>query len=96
MEATSLEDEGGSYLSRIRLIEAISRHFLVWLNTWQEEGFKPVHQKWMERVEKNVSLPKLAEWTSQQWVGLDEDGLAIFKKDNKHNLFSIDDVNISS
>ena len=95
LEGTSLEDEGGSYLSRIRLIEAISRHFLVWLNTWQEEGFKPIHQKWMERVEKKISLPNLPDGSQQEWVGLDENGLAIFKKDEKHNLFSLEKANIS-
>ncbi len=96
LEATSLEDEGASFLSNVRIIEAVTRHFLVWLNTWQDEGFKPVHDTWMERVLEQISLPILPNGKSGKWVALDENGLGLFKIENKHISLSLEDAKINS
>ena len=96
LEATSLEDEGASFLSSVRIIEAVTRHFLVWLNTWQDEGFKPIHKTWMERVLEKISLPTLPNGKPGNWVALDENGLGLFKHKNKHFSLSLEDAKINS
>jgi len=94
IEATSFEDEGASFLSNVRIIEAISRHFLSWLNTWQNEGFKPVHQVWVERIVDKISVNDACDNIDGNWVGLDESGLGLFKSDQKHFSLSLEDVNL--
>lgn len=48
---TSLVEEGAlDDLDRSRLIEAISAHVLSWLNTWQDDDFRPIHDAWIGRV----------------------------------------------
>ena len=48
---TALAEEGCEELSNVELVESFTRHFLTWLNNWQDEGFKPVHQSWLDRAE---------------------------------------------
>jgi|TARA_B100001094_G_scaffold64087_1_gene60049 biotin-(acetyl-CoA carboxylase) ligase len=94
IEATSLEDEGSAFLSNVRIIEAITRHFLVWLNTWQEEGFKSVHKTWLERLVPNFSVNDISSEFKGEWMGLDENGLALFKKNKNHFSLPLEDVNL--
>ena len=35
-----------------QLIESYSRHFLTWLDTWNNEGFAPIHNAWDQRADK--------------------------------------------
>ena len=94
IEATSLEDEGAAFLSNVRIIEAIARHFLVWLNAWQEDGFNSVHTTWLERIVPNFSVNDISSEFKGEWIGLDEDGLALFKKDKNHFSLSLEDVDL--
>ena len=73
---------------------AISRHFLSWLNTWQDEGFKPVHQAWIERIVDKISVNDACDNIDGNWVGLDESGLGLFKSNKKHFSLSLEDVNL--
>lgn len=47
--STTLADEGCE-LASIDLIEAFGRHFLAWINRWQEDGPSPVRQAWLSRA----------------------------------------------
>jgi BirA family transcriptional regulator, biotin operon repressor / biotin---[acetyl-CoA-carboxylase] ligase len=40
----------GCAVACIDLIEHFSRHFLSWINRWQEEGVAPVRQAWLSRA----------------------------------------------
>ena len=82
MENTSLEEEGAGFISRIRLLEACCRHFLVWLHKWEEEGFRPVHDMWSNRAEKHVDL-RVADGRTAEWLGLDEGGAGLLKLDGE-------------
>jgi len=95
IELTSLEDEGASFLSNIRIIEAIARHFLSWLNKWQDEGFKPVHSTWSERVVEKIFVKDALDNFSGTWIGLDDKGSALFKSNEQHFSKSIIDVDLS-
>ena len=49
-EFTALYEEGCSEVDPVRLVEAWTRHTLVWINRWDEEGNKPLHTEWMGLV----------------------------------------------
>jgi BirA family biotin operon repressor/biotin-[acetyl-CoA-carboxylase] ligase len=47
---TSLAEEGCGDVTAIDLLEEFGRHFLSWINRWQEEGVRPVQQAWLRRA----------------------------------------------
>lgn len=82
---TSLAEEGGGELTRTDILQSLAAHFLTWLNIWQDDGFRPVHESWMSRAEGDGTGPMLVECNgSQQAVralGLDEEGGLIIRPD---------------
>ena len=46
---TTLADEGCE-IACIDLVEHFARHFLSWINRWQEDGVAPVRQAWLSRA----------------------------------------------
>jgi biotin-(acetyl-CoA carboxylase) ligase len=48
--AFSLEDEGFDELGSGRLVETFARHFMIWVDTWQQDGFRPVAEHYLERL----------------------------------------------
>jgi len=89
-DETSLAEEGGGYVSRTRLLESVCRHFLVWLNRWEDEGFRPVHDMWKSRLDENGATvdPGL------EWMGLDGDGAGLAKRDGTPLSLSLLDLEI--
>lgn len=49
VSATTLFDEGCGDITVDELTESFARHFLTWMNRWQEEGFEPVRLAWWAR-----------------------------------------------
>ena len=81
-EHTSLAEEGGGHISRTRLVESCSRHFLVWVNRWQDDGFRPLYDAWMHRLDTGLQVVfELA--SGVEWLGLDETGGMLVKLDGK-------------
>ena len=48
---TSLSEEAGPDITRTDILQSLAAHFLTRLHTWQEEGFRPVHDQWLFRAE---------------------------------------------
>jgi hypothetical protein len=48
--SVSLEDEGFDELGSGRLVETFARHFMIWVDTWQQDGFRPVAEHYLERL----------------------------------------------
>lgn len=48
---TSLAEEGCTDLTSIDLLDGFSRHFLLWINRWQDEGFQQIARTYSERSE---------------------------------------------
>jgi len=90
-DITSLADEGAGYISRTRAIESLSRHFLAWVSQWEDDGFKPVAEAWNKRREES-KLIVIKDNKKVSWVGLDENGLAIVKLNEKELILSPVDV----
>lgn len=47
---TCLYAEGCGEITPVALLESWSRHTLVWINTWLDEGLGPLHAAWRERA----------------------------------------------
>lgn len=82
LENTTLEDEGCADLTLTELVESVSRHFLVWIHSWQEDGFKPVHDAWIARAEgygQEVSVGHAGGRYQGRFVGIDDEGSMLLK-----------------
>jgi BirA family biotin operon repressor/biotin-[acetyl-CoA-carboxylase] ligase len=72
---TSLSEEAGPDITRTDILQSLAPHFLTWLNTWQEEGFRPVHDQWLFRAEGRTAPSSVThgdEHVEGQVLGLDE------------------------
>lgn len=69
-DRTCLIEEGCAEIAPERLLESWSRHALVWINTWTDEGFEPVHAAWRARAwGLGEALPE-----GGVFIGLDDSG----------------------
>jgi BirA family transcriptional regulator, biotin operon repressor / biotin---[acetyl-CoA-carboxylase] ligase len=78
---TSLGEEAGTDITRTDILQSLAAHFLVWLNTWEEEGFRPVHDQWLFRAEGRTAPSSVAhgdEHVEGQVLGLDEGANLLF------------------
>ena len=76
-EITALSEEGCPELTRSEFIESFSRHFLTWLNHWNDDGFKPVHDAWLFRTEdlnQEIEFEGAKPGQTGLFLGLDESG----------------------
>ncbi len=83
---TTLHEEGCAEITAGALLESWSRHALVWVNTYMDEGFRPLHAAWLDRAEgrgEEVELDIGANPTplSGRFTGLDETGNLLLSAD---------------
>ena len=79
-DETVLSEEGCSEITPNSLLESWSRHTLVWLNRFLDEGLLSVHNAWCEKCEdigKKITYPKRGDF-----IGLDENGNMLLKQFN--------------
>ncbi|MBC6416357.1 MAG: hypothetical protein GDA47_00800 [Rhodospirillales bacterium] len=84
LDRTTLANEGAVELTVVDWAEAFARHFLVWIHTWEENGFKRIHEIWWGRHD-----PKAESFTWQQQgksrsgrpFGLDEHGSLLVQEE---------------
>ncbi|MGO4913837.1 biotin/lipoate--protein ligase family protein [Pseudogemmobacter sp. W21_MBD1_M6] len=71
-DETTLYDEGCTDLTAAMLIESWSRHMLVWLHQFMNEGLEPLHRAWSGKCDtlgQEVTMPETGTF-----MGLDEYG----------------------
>ncbi len=89
---TNLLEEGCGDITRTQLVESLCRHFLVWINTWEHEGFKPIHEIWVGRC---TELSDQLDFTLGEqrhrgtFVGLDESGDLLMRPEGGDSVVSI-------
>lgn len=69
---TALIEEGCAGITSTALIESWSRHTLVWINRFLDDGFAPLHKDWCGRCDEigeDIATPEPGTF-----VGLDEKG----------------------
>ena len=57
---TSLWNEGAGEINRTMLVESYARHFLTWINNWNEDGFKPAHEIWTGRAKDRDEIIEIS------------------------------------
>lgn len=78
---TALGEECGGDLTRTDILQSFSAHFLTWLNTWNDDGFRPVHESWMSRAEAPMQVERHQERQMVNTLGLDEMGSLVIRGD---------------
>ena len=79
---TTLDEEGCGDLTSAKFIETWCRHFLAWLNIWQDDGFAPVSKSWIFRAdgrEEDCRLNYEDTVLCGRVEGLDKSGNLILK-----------------
>jgi BirA family transcriptional regulator, biotin operon repressor / biotin---[acetyl-CoA-carboxylase] ligase len=92
---TTLEDEGCAEFMTVDLLEAFARHFLSWINRWQEDGIGPVQQAWMSRATglgKPIEIELGGQTRRGTFVGLTESGALRLVKDGVAQTLSLEDA----
>jgi BirA family transcriptional regulator, biotin operon repressor / biotin---[acetyl-CoA-carboxylase] ligase len=92
---TSLADEGCGEVTTIDLLEQFSRHFLSWINRWQEEGIRPVQQAWLSRATglgKQVEVRVGRHVRTGIFEGLTETGAMRLVKDGVAQTIALDEA----
>jgi biotin-(acetyl-CoA carboxylase) ligase len=92
---TSLAEEGCGEVSAIDLLEEFGRHFLSWINRWQEEGMRPVQQAWLRRATglgKEVELRVGEQLRTGIFEGLSETGAMRLVKGGVAQTIALDEA----
>lgn len=76
---TTLWDEGCGEITLTELLESTSRHLVNAIHNWSEDGFKPVHEQWIGRLNKDMKLGLDYQADDQVFVGLDEVGSGLLR-----------------
>lgn len=58
VQGTSLEAEGFDMLDQPELIASVARHFMVYVDLWQEKGFVPVGQAYLARLPEQKGVKR--------------------------------------
>ncbi len=85
LRKTVLHEEGAGDIDRSQIISSWARHFLTWIDTWQQEGFEPVHENWLFRAANRNQQTEIIgkdQTFNGQFIGLDEIGGALLKAEN--------------
>lgn len=80
---TCLYNEGCADLTTLQLLESWSRHMLVWVNRWLDEGLAPLHAAWRERA---WGMGEELADGSGTFMGLDELGGMLVKSGSETTL----------
>lgn len=81
-DITSLTEEGCADLTAGRLIESWARHTLAWINLWEDEGFRPVHESWRGRADdvgREITITHAGVERRGKFLGIDEFGALILE-----------------
>ncbi len=70
-DRTSLFDEGCVEVEPVRLLESWSRHTLVWINRWTEDGVQPLHDEW-RGLARNIGEDIEMDGKKGTFLGVDE------------------------
>lgn len=91
-DRTTLWDEGCAEIEPMRLLESWSRHTLVWIHQWLDDGMGRLHENWRGRafsIGQDVTVELPGETLSGHFVGLDEAGGMILKSGGETRLLPL-------
>ncbi|MDU8942060.1 biotin/lipoate--protein ligase family protein [Ovoidimarina sediminis] len=91
-DRTTLWEEGCSEIEPLRLLESWSRHTLVWIHEWLDNGIPRLHRDWMGRafsVGETVTVDLPTGTESGVFTGLDERGGLLLKQGEAMRLLPL-------
>lgn len=91
-DRTVLHEEGAGELHRTQIIEALARHFLSWLDRWENDGFEPVRELWLFRAADRDSVARVTlggQAHEGHMAGLDEHGGLLLRNGRTVQTFSL-------
>lgn len=92
---TSLMMEGCGDISPIRLLEAWSRHTLVWINDMETDGMRALHEQWRglaKNIGDEISLRVDGKDLSGTFVGIDEDFGMLLRIGNETRILPVSSI----
>jgi len=92
--ATSLKACGWT-VSAVDSLEAFSRHFMIWANTWLDDGFAAIRKNWLWRCKglgDKIEV-RLADRTMKGiFKDIDQDGALVLKTGKREHRITAGDV----
>lgn len=75
-QTTALFEEGCGDLDRTQVLEAVARHFLSWVDSWEHDGFVAAHPDFLGRMQpSDTLLVRIGDRMHEgRMIGIDEDG----------------------
>ena len=89
---TALVEEGCMEVDPFLLLESWSRHTLVWINTWTDDGMARLHSDWRGKAHglgEDVTVRIAAETIEGLFVGLDERGGMLLRQGDETRLIPL-------
>lgn len=83
--AVSFVEQCSERVDLVEMLEAFSRHFLVWTNTWMDGGFVPLGEAWKRRAKglgENLALDSGGEALRGTFSDLDAGGRLVLVTDD--------------
>ena len=92
--STSLEERGASSVELEEILEMLLDRFYYWKKLLEEEGFKPVHDAWLEAAQKGRLSVRMPDQTIEgEFVTLDALGNLVLRlKDGSKKTIAAGDV----
>ncbi len=93
MDFTNLLEEGCGEITRSELIESYARHLLTWIHSWTIDGFRSVHDAWLDRAEdkeSEVALLYDGATLTGTFMGLDESGNLLLRDGKETRLLTVE------
>lgn len=91
-DQTSLFQEGCGDVSPIRLLESWSRHTLVWINRFSEDGPAPIHAEWRglaHGIGDDITLNHEGKTLTGTFMGIDENFGMLLRTDDGTQLIPL-------
>ncbi len=89
---TSLHEEGCVEVSPINLLESWSRHTLMWINRWGNNGAAAIHNEW-RGLAKDIGQDVEIEWNGEllrgKFLGVDERFGMLLRDGNETRLLPL-------
>jgi len=95
LSVTSLEDEACFGVGSRDVLAAFARHFLAWVNRWQDDGFEPVRASLLHRTTdhgKEITVEIGGNRLAGTHAGFDDSGGLILESKGKRQVIPLLDV----
>ena len=94
-DQTSLFQEGCIEVEPVRLLESWSRHSLVWINRWSDEGSEPLHAEWRTMahgIGEDITTDLNGDDVTGSFMGIDEDFGMLIRTDKTTHIKPLSDL----